>query len=276
MRATAALALGLTCFALAPQRAWAGPPADTLAPAMPVEPAPSEATPSEPATIEAPAVEPAPVAVEPPPVAEPAPSGDALPSWNTAQPPVEQVYEDEYMDAPSPVREVPRDGKGALVFGSFLAVGGLAATTLGIAALADGWPGWGVSSISFGIPVAGVGLGVVALGVKRHRAYRAWAATTDLRPPPSGRGLLGAGFGTMFGGASLLVVGGMSTLTFWQQHWWEPASYVVGGLGVATGIGLIIAGSARNGRFNTWKKGAPLPSAAIGPHGFVVGVAGRF
>ena len=40
-------------------------------------------------------------------------------------------------------------------------------------------------------------LGVVALGVKRHRAYRAWAATTDLRPPPSGRGLLGAGFGTM-------------------------------------------------------------------------------
>jgi hypothetical protein len=262
MRAPAALALGLTCF-LAPPLAWASPPADTLAPAMPEPPAPVEPAPVEP-------LEPA-LADEPPP-----PSSDALPSWNTAQPPVEQVYEDEYADAPPPMREVPRDGKGALVFGSFLAVGGLAATTLGVAALADGWPGWGVSSISFGIPVAGVGLGVVALGVKRHRAYRAWAATTDLRPPPSGRGLLGAGFGTMFGGASLLVVGGMSTLTFWQQHWWEPTSYVVGGLGVATGIGLIIAGSARNGRFNTWKKGAPLPSAAIGPHGFVVGVAGRF
>lgn len=271
MRAPAALALGLTCFAFAPQRAWAGPPADTLAPAMPVEPAPSEAAPAEPAPSDALPVEAAPADPEP----APAPS-DALPSWNTAQPPVEQIYADEYVDESPPVREVPRDGKGAMVFGSFLAVGGLAATTLGVAALADGWPGWGVSSISFGVPVAGVGLGVMALGVKRHRAYRAWEATTDLRPPPSGRGLLGAGFGSMFGGASLLVVGGMSTLTFWQQHWWEPASYVVGGLGVATGIGLVIAGSARNGRFNTWKKGAPLPTAAIGPHGFVVGVAGRF
>jgi hypothetical protein len=262
-------------FALAPQLAWAGPPADTLAPAMPepapVEPAPSEPAPSEPSTSEPSALEPAP-SVEP--ASEPA-SGDALPTWDTAEPAVEQVYEEEYEYAP-PLREVPRDGKGAMVFGSFLAVGGLAATSLGVAALADGWAGWGVSGISFGVPVAGVGIGVTALGVKRHRAYRKWESSTDLRPPPSGRGLLGAGFGTMFGGTSLLVVAGMSTLMFWQRHWWEPTGYIVGGLSVVTSIGLLIAGSARNGRFNTWKKGAPLPTASIGPHGFTVGVAGRF
>lgn len=257
MRAPAALALGLTCLAFAPQRAWAGPPEHTLAPAMPepTEPAPLEPAPADPG--------------EPPP-----PTSDELPSWDTA-PAVAQVLEPE-SDYATPVREVPRDGKGAMVFGSFLALGGLAATSLGIAALADGWAGWGVSGISFGVPVAGIGIGVTALGVKRHRAYRKWEAHTTLRPPLSGRGLLGAGFGTMFGGASLLVVAGMSTLVFWERHWWEPTGYVVGGLSVATSIGLLVAGSARNGRFNAWKKGAPLPTAAIGPHGVIVGVAGRF
>lgn len=282
-RAAPALALGLawTFTIAAPDVARADPPTEATSTAAPaIDPPPAEPPAPEPApeplapATSEPAPEPAPEPEPNPGVVLPVASESDLPTWSET--PVEIRPEPE--PEGEPTHEVPRDGKGALVFGSMLVVGGVTASSLGVAAFEDGWFGWGISGTVFGLASLGVGIGTTILGVKRHLHYRSWLASTTLEPPPAGRGLLAGGFATMLGGASVLMVAGMSTLTFWERHWWEPAGYAIGTLGIVTGVGLLMAGSARNARFNRWRKGQPmiLPSVALGRQAMVVGVAGRF
>jgi hypothetical protein len=199
----------------------------------------------------------------------------ATPSLAHAQSPSPSVEPSSAPPSVAPLA-LPREGKGALVFGSIFAFTGLTATSLGAIAFAEGSTGWGFGGVVPGVPVLGVGLGVMALGIHRHRAYQRWLTTTPLRPPRSGQGLLGAGFGVMFTGLGVLAASTIHGLSDIEPPPGSVAGLALGGMAFATGGVLITIGSVRNGRWNAWRRNPIVPTLALAPRGMAFGIAGRF
>jgi hypothetical protein len=176
-----------------------------------------------------------------------------------------------------PPLHVPRDGKGLLAFGSLFMIGGAAATGLGIGAWVDGFPGVGLAGTLVGVHALGFGLAATLVGVKRQRNHRKWLAATQLQPPRSGLGLLGAGTALMMGSVGVLLV---SIVSDWQTTTWLfPAGTAAGTTGLAIGATTLVVGSVRHHRFERWRTEQVrdmLPTFSIGPHGVHLGLSGRF
>lgn len=181
-------------------------------------------------------------------------------------------------DPPDSPPHVPRDGKGALTFGSMLLIGGATSTAFGLQALIGngGW-GFGFAEVGLGAIGLGAGIGTTLVGIKRQHRYLAWQSTSSVRPPAQGNGLLAAGTMTLI--ASIVIV--TTSSTNWLLFEETPPSVFVGwgvsGTGFALGTALLIAGTARRGKFERWRK-TPivLPTASFGPQGLRLGLTGRF
>lgn len=179
---------------------------------------------------------------------------------------------------PTPL-PVPRDGKGALAFGGMFMIGGAITTGLGIGSFVEGSPALGILGTVAGVHGLGVGLGATLLGVKRQRNHRRWLAATQLQPPRSGLGLLGAGTALMVGSVGVLLVSvypGFFDLE--TTPWWSLAFMAAGSTGLAIGATALVIGSVRHHRFERWRAEHGrdvLPSVGVGPHGVYIGLSGR-
>jgi hypothetical protein len=178
---------------------------------------------------------------------------------------------------PKPPR-IPDDGKGSVVLGSMLLVGGVAVTGLGIGLLYE--PGvMGIIGTAIGIASVGTGIGITCMGVGRQRRYREWQATSPLRSTlRRGNGLIMGGVATLVGSGALIVLTSVGWASSSSTPWWGPTGIGLGSAGVVVSGVLLGIGGRDNIAFERWRKSqaSVLPTASFGPQGMQLGLTGRF
>jgi hypothetical protein len=234
---------------------------------------PVEAPPSiEPAATQAPATEP-PTTTEAPAtvIAEPrmpeaAPLSRPL---GVRRPPEPLVI----LDPPPPPGTGMRVGGGVLIgLGTLNTLVGGAQTALSD----EDERALGIALLSLGIVELGSGIALVTHGVRRARRLRVWMTQSHHAVPKTGNGML-------VGGSILLGVGfydGLAAAVSVQQTGQVPVGYVaIAGMEVVTGALLLVVGSARKRRYQSWEHHNfrfAGPSVTSLPGGMAMGMRGRF
>jgi hypothetical protein len=183
---------------------------------------------------------------------------------------------------PPPTEVVPQDGSGLLVAGSAVTTLGAGLVSTGVASIIMGET---VGDSPIVIPtvtlIFGGGfttLGGVFLnaGVKHRRRFRAWEAAQGVEAPPRGNAMIAGGVALMIASVPTTAVGG----AVWSANSFggpppEGVALVATGITMFASSYLLLGlGLRRHKRFGAWQ--AMLPTASASPHGFSLGLAGRF
>jgi hypothetical protein len=272
--------VGLTTSATA----WAAPP-DLEQPPAPTEvqkPGQPAAEPLDAAPAPEPESEPEPLpsATQP---AEPEPEASGLPSYDSDIP--------TYVEAPpEPVvpARAPPDGHGRVAVGSILLGGGvvLMGVSSAMISIDEDLAAW-IPGAVIGAAAIAAGIGSVITGHQRKKKYREWAdAYGGVRAiPKSGIGLVASGVTCMAAGSFGLLMGGVSLGIFEGGNDMPYGAVLMplGGVSLATGIGLLSGGRAREHKYKQWdaQRGltpvvAPIGGLGRGLTGASFGIAGRF
>ena len=220
---------------------------------------------------------------------EPAPAPAVEPSSEGALPSYADVVVAEphtWDEVAATPRPVPRDGRGRLVIGSAVLVGGAAMFAGSVALAVEGhevsmW----ASTIVTGTGAAITGSLLLVGGSRRLRAYREWESARPDVVPRQGHGLIGSGAVLMVLG----VAGGMFGTIGWAASrvgYQEderplsplfPAMLGVGIGSLAVGSTLTILGVKQHDRFEAWRSGPQLlPGISPLRGGAQIGLSGRF
>jgi hypothetical protein len=266
--------------------AWAAPPepAQPLAPTevqTPAEPPaePLDAAP-EPAPEPQPQPQPSPIQPAEP---EPEPEASGLPSYDSDIPSYAEAPPEPVVPARAPLEGRGRIAVGSVVLGGGVVLLGVSSAMISIDEDLAAWiPGAVVSAAAIA-----AGIGLVITGHQRKQKYRKWAdAQGGSRAiPKSGIGLVASGItciaagsiGVIMGGVSLGILEGVNDMPY------GIVLMPIGGVSMATGIGLLAAGAVRHRKYTQWntERGltpvvAPIGGLGRGLTGASFGIAGRF
>jgi hypothetical protein len=117
-------------------------------------------------------------------------------------------------------------------------------------------------------------------GAKARSNFNDWRAYTNAYARPTGEGLIVAGtMSTVIGGVTLLAAAVQSRDPDAFDNLLAPSLFVVGGVGLAVGVGSLTGGLLRRGRYRTWRQStflSAVPTVAPIRGGVGFGVVGRF
>jgi hypothetical protein len=278
--------VGLTTSATA----WAAPPdlEQPLAPTEVQKPAqpPAEPLDAAPAPEPEPEPEPEPLpsATQPAePEPEPEPEVSGLPSYDSGIP----TYAEAPPEPVVPTR-APLNGRGRIAVGSIVLGGGvvLVGVSSAMISIDEDLAAW-IPGAVVGAAAIAAGIGLVITGRQRTKKYSEWADSHGgVRAiPKSGMGLVASGITCIAAGSIGLIMGGVSLGIFegGDDMPYGAVLMPIGGVSVATGIGLLSGGAARHRKYTQWdvQRGltpvvAPLGGLGRGPTGASFGIAGRF
>jgi hypothetical protein len=203
----------------------------------------------------------------------------------TSAPPEQQALPLAPDDPPPPTGKAMLGlGITGIVFGALNISGGI--SILAIDPTDATFLGW----IPLGFGAAFVTLGALGThyGNRRRLEYRAWSARTGLeledwqeqhpgRGRAPGRGLVIGGSVLASGGLALFVSGLslIPNVIYYETRW--PIFNIVSGAAILAGSGAMIGiGAKRVHRHRRARAVSWMPSPWLQPHGFGLGVSGRF